>query len=192
MLKCPEILIMEELFKCPDCGNTYKLRSSLLKHMGIHKIHQCLVCDQKIQGTRNMIKHCKDKHDKSDKILRCAECKEIFIDNASLGNHSKVHKEIPCRYCDYKCKGLALMKMHVNKSHWRLYQCPVCRFETYGSKILKEHRNTHLRMLNNSEASCMFCDIKCSNLIDLLSHLEDKHGDKIITAEIANKPIIIN
>ena len=107
---------------CAECGVTFKLKSSLYKHMKIHSLHPLTKyscseqnCDFKCDFLSDLERHSV-KHSEL-KSLACSECNFKCKRNSELRRHTKLtHDDTPfllCQHCNYKTKNRTHLKRHL-------------------------------------------------------------------------------
>ena len=123
-----------ETFKCDDCEATYKkswkLRQhiknkhqqnqdntsdatsdvdSLKDHLKNHDT-QCQICNKQLANAFSLSRHMKTH----EKPIFCKDCKEVFLTQNELKEHSKTH--LVCKLCQKTCDSKAQFNRHL-KSH---------------------------------------------------------------------------
>lgn len=94
-LNCNKKSVLNEIYMCPQCAKTYKLKHSLLRHIkfecGIDPQYSCHHCGRKFKHKYDMNNHIKNIH--PDVKVLCNKCNKFYNCNK---NHFK--------YCTGKSK----------------------------------------------------------------------------------------
>lgn len=84
-------------FECtePDCHKKFKRKSSLRKHMYVHKgkfKYSCEDCNETFIDKCKYQIHVASKHKKIDRVYECKECDKTFTSADYLRKHQITHK----------------------------------------------------------------------------------------------------
>ena len=160
----------------------------------------CPDCDGKFESKKSLKCHKKSVHKRC--VRSCGECGKECVNQKSLLNHMRLHKEkIECNICG-KIISQGYMKTHLqncllepkspkskSKSQYpkskftqkssqennTMFRCTECEYSTRDKSNLKKHvRNVHLTMKYN----CDFCAKKFNN-VDLFQNHIKVHETKM-------------
>ena len=118
----------KDTYMCPICGNTYRERRNVLKHMKEHyeeELHVCNICGDSFKGDEELERHMKTH------IIKCPLCEETFTEIQGLQKHlDEKHSEtkhFKCSTCDKKFTKKFNFNRHM-ASHRRLNElkCGKC------------------------------------------------------------------
>ena len=179
--------------KCDECDYSTSENSKLGKHKAnMHGIHyeridtvslddtnksdkpiyelKCEKCDYEYKGDdkRRLQLHKANMH---EKITSCPDC-ELKGDKHSMMRHIKTfhfQKERKCDKCDYSSTDSYNYKMHFQRMHEKITNCPDCEFE--GDKLsLMKHKSFH------RERKCDKCDFSATDNTNYKRHWQRMHG----------------
>lgn len=101
----------KKLYECDNCGETFKLKAELVKHI---KTHRKKPLDQP----------------KPKPTFKCHHCPEVYSDEEKLFDHidsDHVKKTYKCRFCSYTTLRSYCMKSHqLVHSNYRPFKCVKC------------------------------------------------------------------
>ncbi|KXJ74993.1 hypothetical protein RP20_CCG012581 [Aedes albopictus] len=132
------LLFVKGRFQCDECGQTFRLERTLLRHKDIH---------------RNVIQPYSGRR---DQLPRCCACYEQFDTDELLKKHADEshppdlesaddpNKPFPCDVCHRRYKNLRILKDHQMKPYRTTqYQCATCG-RTFKEKCaLADHERSH-------------------------------------------------
>jgi len=173
-------------FQCDQCVRGFGARDSLLQHKyrhtakGPHEAWTCLLCQEKFEYYRDMIKHKDETH--ADDPLVCPHCCTKFKFRKSLMNHIKVHDQavnwVACVNCGKQFARRAELKIHMKKKGkyhtdhctWSTL-CPGIKFQTY-----QEHLE-HVRVVHEGKFAfrCPYCPKVLESETMRRRHMKQNH-----------------
>ncbi|XP_055375337.1 zinc finger protein 287-like [Condylostylus longicornis] len=137
----------EESFICEICGNIYKKRYLLEKHVTTHsdkKEYECEICGKAFQQQQYLSAHIK-RHSGVRKY-NCSFCSRKFYTKGKLTEHERVHRGeriYKCKYCDSSFfYGHNLKRHQLCHTGLKPYLCKHCH-KTFRTKSnLDQHFRT--------------------------------------------------
>ncbi|XP_060795897.1 zinc finger protein 646 [Neoarius graeffei] len=101
----------ERLYKCDQCGRSYRHAGSLLNHKKSHKtgVFRCFVCQKRFYNLLALKNHQRTHFDV--KKHSCTECGKAFKIHKQLLNHQRVHRENKAKIEELNKQIQALMEM---------------------------------------------------------------------------------
>lgn len=205
------------LFECTeqDCDKKFKRKSSLRKHMYIHKgkfKYLCEDCKETFIDKCKYQIHIASKHKKIDKIYECKECDKTFTSADYLRKHQITHKgkkfifysgsfiysldlfipdeyPYPCTVCNQKFKWLTSLQAHnmIHTQNKTMVQCKECFKRFFNQRTLERHMNIH----KNIKYNCKICKSVVSNRKDnIMRHIRHLHTD-IPRNEVSNHIVTV-
>ncbi|XP_062844835.1 zinc finger protein 70 [Trichomycterus rosablanca] len=147
--RCPPSELMGEVagdrpHLCLECGKTFRLLSSLKKHLRIHtgeKPYPCNVCGRRFRESGALKTHLRIHT--GEKPYACGECGAHFRHLDGLRKHGRTHtgeKPYGCGVC-----GKRLSRLQHLKHHQRIHtgerpsRCPLCQRTFSDAAGLKRH-----------------------------------------------------
>ena len=141
-------------------------------------LFKCDICEFESISKKGLHIHKKKKHAKK---FECDLCGKVFDSEIEGKLHRKTHsfkstfvntkEEQACKNCDFKCRCIYTMEVHIGKCYPNNFECGFCdeKFNDLASLEL------HLRTCVVYE--CSDCYIKIRNLSEIKKHVIEDHED---------------
>lgn len=151
----------KKLYECDNCGETFKLKAELVKHI---KTHRKKPLDQP----------------KPKPTFKCHHCPEVYSDEEKLFDHidsDHVKKTYKCRFCSYTTLRSYCMKSHqLVHSNYRPFKCVKCDKGFKSQYCLNRHEAI---VHSNKRHKCTECPSQFKNITDYRKHM-GTHGKSVI------------
>ncbi|KAM4819989.1 zinc finger protein 75A isoform 2-T2 [Thomomys bottae] len=138
----------EKPFKCPECGESFRVSSDLIKHQRIHteeKPYKCPQCEKRFKWSSALSKHITTHQ--GIKPYKCSWCGKSFSQNTNLHTHQRTHtgeKPFTCHECGKKfSQNSHLIKHRRTHTGEQPYSCSVCRRNFSRRSSLLRHQKLH-------------------------------------------------
>ncbi|KAF0034182.1 hypothetical protein F2P81_014248 [Scophthalmus maximus] len=164
-------------FKCVTCGDAFKQKSQLNKHLRVHtgeRRNSCKTCGRSFACNSDLLIHTR-RHT-GEKPYPCATCGKRFIDMSSLKTHMSVHtgeKPYSCKICGKHFRLGILYKVHMRThSGERPYHCKTCGKSFGHVSNFKRHTVIHT---DKRPYPCSTCGSAFRLKSELTAHVRDVH-----------------
>ncbi|CAH2989121.1 unnamed protein product [Chilo suppressalis] len=151
--------VMGCLYRCKECGLTFKERFQLYKHARrhVHKSEEkiCDICGHSFIGNVALTKHKLEEHEKSENLMyRCKVCSITSSNRKEMYLHVKSHtfkQESSfhlCESCGCNFSTHSSLLRHLTKHEkMKNLQCNVCSKYFTNDILLKEHKSQHSKII---------------------------------------------
>ena len=115
---------LTKLYQCELCDFQTLKETTFWEHARSHRDLRCHLCNQKIRGYKNFLKH-RQLHEQQEQLQlhdlkKCPSCDKQFMDEKTYVRHIKTHNFSKCSKCDYKTNNTFNLKAHF----WRVHIKP--------------------------------------------------------------------
>ncbi|XP_073404135.1 uncharacterized protein [Dendrobates tinctorius] len=172
--------LRQKTFSCLECGKSFNLKSSFVRHRKIHtggKPFSCSECGRCFNRKTNLASHQRIHTGK--KPFSCPECGKYFTRNTNLVKHQRIHtgrKPFSCSECGnwfkFKCSLVRHQKTHTGEKPFSCSECGNC-FKEKSSLV--QHQRTHTGEKPFSCSECAKCFAEKSKLV---KHFRIHTGEK--------------
>lgn len=162
----------EPCFVCNECGQSFKKKVGLGRHLIMHKEfkYHCAECGQTFKRNFYFKKHV---------CIQCQKCKQYFKANCSLKKHQKLHcgiKSFECDRCGIQLKRKKDVPIHFAEHHLNAavkFECDLCAMKCMTKEALQVHMN-----FNHEAVVCQLCSFKTTKH-QFHNHLRLVHAKEI-------------
>ncbi|XP_075704610.1 uncharacterized protein LOC142709578 [Rhinoderma darwinii] len=138
----------EKNYICVDCGKTFKLWSSLVRHTSTNSCSRtlsCSYCGAFFHYKSQLLTHQKTHSD--PKPYECPVCGRQFLSKSSLTAHGRTHTDnepFVCHLCNKSFTKRSRLQRHLRiHSSEKPFQCENCDKRFNDSSELVRHRNRY-------------------------------------------------
>ncbi|XP_058840170.1 zinc finger and SCAN domain-containing protein 2-like isoform X2 [Topomyia yanbarensis] len=188
--------------KCPECNKSFKLITSLNRHLGMHdhtnRPLKCCYCPIGYKTKYSLLVHENRAHNAGHKItmkkkilernFQCSNCGQTFRTNYDLLDHDRYkHQHLPgttCKLCGKHFRNRASLRKH-NIVHVgdKPYDCLHCDAAFKNTTNLVNHVARHHKSQkdsgvgenNDSYVECDVCSDEFPTKPQLIKHIEEAH-----------------
>ncbi|XP_048345136.1 zinc finger protein 397-like isoform X2 [Sphaerodactylus townsendi] len=163
---CSEIIhIVEETYKCLECGMNFSDQTQYNIHLRVHsgkKIHKCLECGKCFLCRAELLRH--NRIHTGEKPFGCSECGKSFSQRTNLIQHQRIHsgeKPYKCSECGKRFSRCSDVQRH-QRVHTgeKPFQCSECGKRFIQKSSLQQHQRIHME---RSNSSFLTCDKSCTS-----------------------------
>ncbi|XP_073450621.1 uncharacterized protein [Aquarana catesbeiana] len=167
----------EKPFLCSECGQSFKWKTSLERHMRVHtgETFPCEECGKRFRQKDRLKAHLRIHT--GEKLHICTECGKCFVWKDSLIRHLRIHtgeKPFSCLDCGkcftQKSNLWSHQKVHIEKSSMSFSECG--NSLDYTSELPIHQRAQASKML-----SCSECGKLCVSKSELTIHQRSHTGE---------------
>lgn len=159
-------------FQCDSCGQKFKNKSLIKKHISQMKLRACCVCSQTFQCRHELYAH-RNAH--KLKGFKCDQCSFFGTSLSNFLVHKNIHNKIfSCETCGKKfSRKDAVVNHQMHQRHGDYSKAPENKFECekcdYSSPFLR-YLNNHQKFVHSDIKAQVQCKI-CSKMFKNKSYL---------------------
>ncbi|XP_078244073.1 uncharacterized protein LOC144587391 [Pogona vitticeps] len=162
----------EKVYKCIECGMSFKRLSELKKHQSIHtgeKAYKCPECGQAFRCNSHLQEH--QQINTGEKPYICKDCGKCFKNSSNFRVHQRSHsgeKPYSCKECGKCFCHSSDLKVH-QRIHTgeKCYQCIECGEKFSRNANLVVHERIHRK---EKPYKCGKCERSFSQIINFIIH----------------------
>lgn len=143
-------------FKCRLCAKIFNNKTMILKHMEIHTVATCNVCNEICEDDYHLTQHkCKHQNDQNDKNYNYGEYEEKCQVDVEK-NHTSEERKYKLEKTDlqYNKESLNNLNTDLNLFKGQVYfSCRQCKWRFRTRKLLRKHLKRHMQSFK-----CDYCD----------------------------------
>ncbi|XP_015272991.1 PREDICTED: zinc finger protein 397-like [Gekko japonicus] len=189
---CDILHIVEETYKCLECGMNFSDQTLYNIHLQMHngkKTHQCLACGRSFLCRAELLRH--HRIHTGEKPYSCLECGKSYSQKANLIQHQRIHsgeKPYKCLECG-KCFGWYSELQRHRRIHTgeKPFQCSECGKRFSRTCHLQQHLRTHTE---EKPFECSECGMSFSWNGNLQRHQRTHTGEKPFACSECGKRFI--
>ncbi|XP_003475339.2 zinc finger protein 786 [Cavia porcellus] len=163
-------------FQCLECGQRFRLKRCLRRHMGTHmrknpcQCPPCKLCAQQEQ--------IRPGH-KEENPSHSRKCGEDLAIQCALAEHTQLHAReppFPCAQCGRSFRQQRQLQRHQQRhTEEKPFQCPQCTLSFRLQRALRAHAREHY---GEQPFSCSECGRGFAHHCRLLEHLRVHSGER--------------
>nr|XP_034963390.1 zinc finger protein with KRAB and SCAN domains 8-like [Zootoca vivipara] len=173
--------LLEEAFRCSDCGKSFNRKQNLLRHHLTHtgeKPFKCAYCHKSFVQVSDLTRH--ERTHTGEKPFGCSFCEKRFNCNSNLLMHERIHtgeKPFLCLSCGKTFVQISDLTRH-ERTHTgeRPYGCSFCEKRFSCNSHLLVHQRIHTG--EKKPHQCATCGKRFSYQSVLLAHTTVHTGEK--------------
>ncbi|XP_049908069.1 zinc finger protein 345-like isoform X2 [Epinephelus moara] len=177
-------------FKCEKCGNSFKYKSVLWKHLRVHTVkkpYSCKMCGKDFLYSNRLSAHMRSHT--GERQFICNTCGEAFRRNYELTVHMRrAHtgeKPYLCKFCGKGYCEMSVLNRHVRiHTGEKPYTCKACGkdFRRHGDLLV--HMRTHT---GENPYTCKICGKDFPYNSDFTVHMRIHTGERPYICKICGK-----
>ncbi|XP_031621758.1 zinc finger protein 239-like isoform X4 [Contarinia nasturtii] len=169
-------------FICDICGRSYKSKSAVRVHLGIHSgqsSEKCHICGKKFSRRGHLVRHL-PMHT-GEQPYQCDVCGKRFTHYSSFHMHQMIHtneRRKKCNICGSEFRSTSDMTRHM-RTHTgeKPFSCPICGQKFAQRYNMKSHYNRHndIHESQSQNHKCVICSEAFQRRAELNKHLQQAH-----------------
>ncbi|XP_061727498.1 zinc finger protein 419-like isoform X2 [Cydia pomonella] len=176
--------------ECPQCGKKIfdnRLKYHMLTHKNMERLFKCSECGKSFKCKPTLTTHVARVHSSKDEVMYCAQCNKHFKNAYSYNSHMKYSGEHVssetlthnCTECSRVFATGSLLRKHTESVHSdeRKYECPVCHMMFKSSTNRTRHRRlAHDNYVAPKDKMCDHCGKAFKSKNMLADHINTHTG----------------